>query len=301
MSAPVLVSHRVVDVPTFGASVSEHGVLHSRFRLIVQERKNVIEDPGIFSQVFRRRRDVPRSAILIPLAGRTVLRTDDGTHELSEGQCAVELRGRPWSLRKEADSAVLMVEWEPGLVSSRLVCPSRPAALSPGTLRRIQAASRDIVDPGADAEAASEASATIFAALRAEGFPFDPIAGPELREEVPTWASSLVRAVDATIRSLCRQPVLGELERALGWSERQIQRRIRELHQRYASFVDGGWRELQLGWRFVVGAALMSAPGATTENVAGALGYASPRAFCDSFANAGLPSPGAVRSALLED
>jgi hypothetical protein len=39
----------------------------------------------------------------------------------------------------------------------------------------------------------------------------------------------------------------------------------------------------------------MTAQSATTERVAGLLGYGSPAAFCHALTNAGLPSPGEMR------
>ncbi|MGZ3477709.1 MAG: hypothetical protein ACXWUG_30850, partial [Polyangiales bacterium] len=46
--------------------------------------------------------------------------------------------------------------------------------------------------------------------------------------------------------------------------------------------------------RLMMGATLMTAPGATVEEVARAVGYASPTAFARALTQAGLPPPGEV-------
>lgn len=290
----MLVSHRVIREPRLGALIAEHSVLHSRYRLILQIRRGVIDDPSLFAHDFRRQLSIDRSTLLLSLAGDLRIVGEGGTREFATGTCATELRSRRWSVRKAETSAFLLIEWEPGSLGTRLLEPAPPARISPLAFQRLCKAVQPVTRSDLDQADAAKMMREITQILRAEGFPFEKPDPEELIEEVPDWAVVLGKAVDRAISSLIEDPMLVDLEDSLGWSERQIQRRIKEFHERYASRIDGGWRSLHRGWRFSVGASLMSTPTATTEKVAKLLGYSSPRAFCDAFANAGLPSPGAL-------
>ena len=48
-------------------------------------------------------------------------------------------------------------------------------------------------------------------------------------------------------------------------------------------------------YRVLIGTILASSPAVTTRGLATILGYTTPDALCHAFANAGLPSPGAVK------
>jgi AraC-like DNA-binding protein len=87
--------------------------------------------------------------------------------------------------------------------------------------------------------------------------------------------------------------MLVDLETTLGRSSRHLRRGLGELHRIY-DFPGGSWHQLLHWWRLTVATTLMTARDATTELVAGVLGYGSPRAFCLAMAQAGLPSPGRI-------
>lgn len=67
------------------------------------------------------------------------------------------------------------------------------------------------------------------------------------------------------------------------------------MFHRYYDFPGGSsWQRILHWWRLLMATTLMTARGATTELVAAALGYGSPRSFCLAMAEAGLPSPGRI-------
>lgn len=294
----MLLSRRVIQAPELGALNAEFSILHSKYRIFIEVFQKVVHDDALFLPAFTRRLD-PRSSLVIPLEGRVVLRSGGSAHSLEAGSFMTELRSNGWHLRYEP-TVTMVVEWVPGSLGTRPVPPAALGSIGARNLERLRALVARLLADGVGAERASRVVAEILTILRSEGLPFDPVDAGAIYEETPSWLPSLVATVDRAVSSLSDKPSLIDFERSLGWSVRQIQRRLQEVQQRYAYNAREGWREMHWRWRLVAGANLMSIEGATTEKVAAHLGYASPRAFCDAFAKAGLPSPGAIRERLRE-
>lgn len=112
----------------------------------------------------------------------------------------------------------------------------------------------------------------------------------------PDAAPACTPVASASKTVAVRNDVVG-LEQQLGWARRTVSRRASELHQRYGIHgVDGeSWRSVRDFYRVLMGTILASSPGVTTRGLATILGYTTPDALCHAFANAGLPSPGAVK------
>lgn len=291
----MLLSHRAFEAPSLASRMDEHVVLHSNYRVFLKSSRRMITDDAIFGRL--RPLDVERSHLVVMLAGEVGVRSADGDRTLHAGDCFSQLRNRPWGMRARKPHTYLLFEWEPGLLGTRLVQPGGLGTLSPAALALVREAALPLAQ-SRSVDLVSGGLERILAILRAEGLPFDPVDADSLQEPVPPWAVALSSALDRTLSSLPGKPRLIDMEQALGWSDRQILRRLREYQIRFACHPTGGWRDLQRWWRLPIGVALMGVPGAKTETVAEALGYATPAAFCEAFANAGLPSPGKVRHVL---
>jgi chromate transport protein ChrA len=72
-----------------------------------------------------------------------------------------------------------------------------------------------------------------------------------------------------------------------------VNRRVAEFNRRYG-FNASGWRDTRSRRQLLMGATLMTAPGAVAERVAAAVGYGSARAFHRALDAAGLPAPSAI-------
>lgn len=289
----MLLSLRGFEAPTLGARLDQQILVHTRYRVFQKRSRGLISDDAFFER--RRPLDSEHSQLIVLLSGEIGVRTERGTHTLREGEYRTQLRNQPWGMRSDTPHDYLLFEWEPGTLGTRLVTPDQQGSLSPQALAAIRAVLDSEAIASRGAEVASHKLASILRILRAEGLPFDPLESGDLREPVPPWAIALNRAVDQTISSLRDKPRLVDLRQALGWSERQILRRLQQFQALYACHPTGGWRDLQRWWRLQIGLALMAMPKTRTEEVADLLGYATPAAFCEAFANAGLPSPGSVR------
>lgn len=296
----MLVSRRIINEPALGALVAASTILHTRYRIFVGTIQGMVSDASLFSRAPSWSwNEKERCLLMISLQGESRAGGHDSNICVREGELHTTLRSRGWFVRN-GPAAWMMIEWEPSFFGTPLLPLSDPRPLSSQGLTRLRRLANTMLrlEPGTSAESA-RACAEIVRVLRAEGIPFEPLGVEELREEVPPWARSLSVALDETLSSMRQGPAALDLEENLGWTRQYIQRRMNEFNQRYAFHVSGGWRDLLLRWRLIHGAALMTAPRATTENVAEALGYASASAFCHAFANAGLPTPSEVRSRLI--
>lgn len=293
----MLVTHKTVQASRLDVAFHACTILHSRYRIFLEDCRGTIYDNSIYAGSFPQR-GAPRSYLILPLWGEIRVSRPSGAQFLEAGEYTTELRTGRFHFRYES-AVALVIEWEPGLLGTRLVEPARSGRLAPSALRELRRLAVQLGDRSRDAAAASLHVAELLAILRAEGLPFDPIDADSLREPVPSWMTALTRAEAELLSALDRRPAFSDLEQRLGWSARTIQRRLIEYNERFAFHHGGGWRETLHKWRLVSGAILMSVPGATTEEVAKIVGYATPRAFCFAFANAGLPSPGNIRETLL--
>jgi len=192
-------------------------------------------------------------------------------------------------MRQEGERyAALTLEWDPGWIGPRPE-PFSGARL-PDAARAELEAVFDAIVAGAAAE---DTLAHVVAALRAVGLDLRTPAVDEYAESTPEKTAALAAAIDGLFSRLDEQPMLSDLERVLGVSSRQLNRLIAAFNERYG-FNAGGWRDARNRRRLFVGAALMTAPAATGELVARAVGYRTLSAFTHALTEAGLPSPSAI-------
>jgi AraC-like DNA-binding protein len=108
-------------------------------------------------------------------------------------------------------------------------------------------------------------------------------------------ADGLSRAltVDAT------RPTLVDLHDELRLSDRQLRRRLAGFLQTYR-MPFASWRQLQQSYSLTVACIALSLPGARTEVVSRAVGFASPTGLCHALRAAGLRQPQEIARCALE-
>jgi len=294
----MLVSHRELHSPELGARYVNHMLLHSRFRVLINERSGIIEDETLLFPSFGRRLGVERSELIVCLAGKLRVRRPGFEAVLRPGEWLGENRGSGWYFRRDTSSIALILEWEPGLIGTRHIPQAASGKLPANTFAAVRQVATTLSVTRDEMPTVAPLLRQLLCLLRAEGLPFDDVEEGALIEEVPERMRTLCRTVDAALSSPKGQPMMIDLQEATGRSRLPILSDLQEFNARY-SFNAGGWRDVVQRWRMTNGMFLMSAPGATTEAVAARLGYSSPAALCHAFAKRGLPSPGALRETLL--
>ena len=145
-----------------------------------------------------------------------------------------------------------------------------------------------------DTASAVWAAREAIACLRAVGILVNEVS----RAPLPPPDHAFARALERTFFPMTSCPMAIDLARALGVGERQALRRANAFFRHY--YASGStWRDYVRVMRVGLGTFFMSHPQARTEHVSRLLGFASPTSFCHALHEAGLPSPRAVRRALL--
>jgi hypothetical protein len=284
---------------TCHARVDTHALVHSSYRMHVVERRNVVSEDKLFLRAFSRVGNLARPVLTVLLAGRARIRACEkeewltaGDVTLIEEKAGIEMRqeGSPsfLSLAIEWDAGGLGVTRPEGLASTRL---------SPADTARLGALASTLSVRGVTVPQASSVAAEIVMILRSAGAPFEAVDAGALVEPVSPEMERLGAALDAALSHLEDRPMSVDLEEALGVCARQVNRRVAEYNKRYG-FNAAGWIDTRNRRRLLMGATLMTAPGASAEGVAAAVGYGSARAFSRALGDAGLPSPSCIAPAV---
>lgn len=295
--ADVVASRRVSRAPRLGAALESIALAHSRFRLDVVRHRNVVCDERLFAHAFERRGRVDRPHLIVVLEGRARLDRPEGAQWLEPGGLALLPDRRACLVRREGSRFTsLALEWDPGTLGGAVADPRR-GRLTGGELARLRATVEDLADTPLVHDGATRLAA-MLALLRTAGVPLEAHRAPQLAEPTPVHVALLSRALDQLLSDLATQPMVVDLEQALGVSPRHLQRLVAAYHERYGFDADG-WRDALHRRRLQVAAALMTAPSARADLVASTVGYGSPAALCRAFAEVQLPSPTGVRAAVL--
>lgn len=288
----MLASRRVVSVPALGALLATRALVHPSYRAHAVVRRRVVSEDALLTRAFERKGH----------GGRPVLTI------LLEGAARITVRGRHWFLapgdaslvdakgdilmRQEGDPfRSVVVEWDPPLLGAR------PAGVRVAPASAALRAAADALHRRIDALEEDDEDVDLFCALLSRATSWGLVVPPRsaLVADVSPRMRSLSRALDRLATSLGDRPMLVDLDGELGLSSRQVNRLVEQFHAAYA-FNAGGWRDTRNRWRVMFGATLMTAPGATPDVVARAVGFSSTNTQARAFANAGLPAPGDVRS-----
>jgi hypothetical protein len=295
----MLVSHRVTHMPGLGAVLDTHAIVHTGYRMHVVERRNVVSEDALFLRAFDRMGHLTRPMLTVLLDGRARIRACGEERWLSAGDVSLIEAKAGIEMRQEGEQSFLSfaIEWDPGHLSTARPQGFATSRLGPRDTDALREAARTLVGPDVEVRQAAAAAARVLTILRAAGAPLDAPEPEALVEDVPPRMRRLSRALDTVLSHLEGRPMSVDLETALGVCSRQVNRVVCEYNERYG-FNAAGWRDTRNRRQLLMGATLMTAPGAVAEGVAVAMGYGSGRAFCRALADAGLPSPSAIAPAI---
>jgi AraC-like DNA-binding protein len=203
-------------------------------------------------------------------------------------------------MRTQGEELLLLsIEWNLGSLGTSAPIGLPTGGLHPLDVVRLTADAGELLSPDT---AASETVMVgvigrVMARLRAAGVPFDCWRAKDLLTPVPGSLQRVADAVGGHLSRIGDKPGTADLEAALGVSRRRVAQLVAELSSRYG--MNGtDWRTMRDRWRLQAAMLAMSHREARTEEVARAVGYGSPNAFCHAFREAKLPSPGLIRTAL---
>jgi hypothetical protein len=293
VSAGVLHSHRSVTVPELGARVSTHALLHPRYRLHAVLNERVVCEDAVLVRSFDRRGHLGRPIATLLLDGAARVSAHGRSAWLGPGDIVAMDEKGAIVMRQEGERyAALAFEWDPAWLGPRPE-PFLSARVDEGTRAEIDELFARIV--AGDGTAA--AVVRVVSVLRAAGVALRAPGEDECTDEVSEKTAALSGALDGLFSRLDEQPMIADLERRMGVTSRQINRLVAAFNERYG-WNAGGWRDARNRRRLFVGVALMTAPGATGELVARAVGYRALSAFTHALTEAGLPPPSAIAAAV---
>ena len=294
----MILSHRSVGVSELGARLETHAAVCSYFRAHVVVREAVVSEDSLLLRAFGRRGVVGRPILTVLLEGRARLTVGDVVRWLEPGDVSVVPTKSSVVMRQEGPRyRSVVLEWDPGApLAAGTVGQFASARLEE---RAVTAAVRfaERIPVVTDGAVGAREVAALLGALALAGLPVAAAPEGSLREEVDPRTAALAAALDALHSNLHGSPMLVDLDAALGLSARHVNRVVASYNARYG-FNASGWRDTRNRWRLMMGATLMTAPGATAEQVALAVGYASGATFSRALSLAGLPPPGAIARAV---
>lgn len=296
----MLTYHRESRATALGAVRGAHFALNRSFCASFVRTRGVVVDRLLFTGEMRKPpRSTPRQTIQVLLSGRMRLRAGGEERWLEAGDVSIE-PAETWSHfveRWEGEPfEIVCFEWEPDYGGSTRIRDSCVGKLASHDLEAVRALSATLPRAEGAETIASEVSLAL-AQLRSAGLPVPLLPAHALMETLSPQTRELARTFGRVLSNLAERPMMIDIESAMGRSARQMQRLVSDFFDGY-NFTPGGWRERRDRWRIEMGATLMTAPNATTEAVASALGYTGPQAFCLAVARAGLPSPGEIGRAI---
>ncbi len=288
----MLLSVRRVTVPEIDAAVATTALVHTGYRVHVIHNQRVVCDDDLFLPSMARIGRISRPVLTVIIAGRARIRAHGYERWLDAGD-VVLLPVKAVSMRQEGSPfRSIAIEWDSGTLGATAIATPETHRLDSVAFARISSLA-ETLETCTNAATASLVLADIVSLLRAQGAPFTRAGAKDLVEPVADPVVRLGRALDVVLSRLAQAPALVDLDTALGLSVRHMNRVITQFNRRYG-FNSLGWRDTRNRRRLLVGATMMTAPGARTELVARAMGYSSPTGFCHALGLAGLPSPGAT-------
>ena len=288
----MLLSFRRTAIAEIDASVATKALVHTRYRVHVIHNRNVVCEDELFLPAMERIGRVSRPVLTVVLAGRARLRLAGGFERwLEPGDLALMPQKAAVAMRQEGTPfRSIAIEWDPGTLGASAPAEPDCGSLDAQSLLRVLAIATEL-EACTKESAAAILLTELVVLLRAQGARFERFDPGALVEKASGSVARLSRALDAVLSQLAGGPAMADLDEALGLSPRQINRIVGQFNERYG-FNSSGWRDTRNRRRLLVGASMMTAPGAKTELVARAMGYSSPTGFCHAFDASGLPSPG---------
>lgn len=303
---------RRLSVGRLGAHLSTCAILHPQFRVHVVDNARVVSEDALSLRAFDRVGRTGRPTCTVLLAGSARISAFGEHRWLGAGAGLVVAHKQAICMRQEGPRyRAVVLEWEPGSIGDAPAPLLTGFTLDAAAARAVSVAADALhADPGSaardvpdvrdvrDVRDVSNVPATIaslLATLRGAGVPVRACAPDELVHDVPPRMAEVAQALDEVLSLGSVRPTTVDLEERLGLSARQLNRLVEAFHVAYG-FNSQGWRDTVNRRRILLGAALMTAEGATVVEVATAIGFSSAEAFARALGDAGLPPPSSIAS-----
>lgn len=236
-----------------------------------------------------------RSRVAVFLAGRGQLRVNERVYELRPGVLYAHADLGACISRLESGSRIIQFDCDANLFRR-----GREQGIDVSSVRidRFHELAQSMCT--GPAEARADTAIRLVRYLRAEGTPLEPLCLTDLVDEKEARFESISRAMDRILSTLPALPMSVDLADALDCSRRTVVRWVDAYHAHFG--IEGidarSFRAALRYWRLASAAILLTGAGATTEDVAQAVGFGGPEALCHAFAQVSLPSPQRIRQAV---
>lgn len=275
-------------------------IRHGSFLVKIVESRGIVSEDRLWEKA-RLWSVVPEwPCVGIPIRGHGLMRDAETTLDMRRGYLGYVARGGDFRARTEADDAFgVFLQWDPAVFGPARDANMIRAPIDPRSLARVERTLNRIVTGPATSPGLEADVAEIFGVFSSLGILSDRPLGDLVVPASPRVAR-VGAAIDGVLSRSGVRPMVVDLMRALDCSERQARYLVNEYVGAYALQGATEWRTLVNVWTTYLAGLLMTAKGATTEGVAGLLGYGSPNALCHALTNAGLPTPGEMRRKVRE-
>lgn len=293
----MLHSHRKTGLERRGfakpaAWLETHALFSQLFRVHAVTNVGVVSEDRLSTLAYERLGKVGRPVITVVLEGHARIEALGRVAWLGRGDASVvEAKGAILMRQSRAGERyrALVVEWEAPLVGPRPAGFTSAAAEST-LVEDAEAVFAHLAAPslGLSHDADTDRSRVLGAIARIG----DALAVPlTLRADaVSPQLVELSHALDDLLSDMRERPMMIDLHMRLGVSERTVNRMVQDFNARFG-FNASTWQDARSRRRVLIGAALLTAEGATASEIAEAMGYASLPSLSRALKLAGMPSP----------
>jgi AraC-like DNA-binding protein len=284
-------------VPRTSAALVEI-VSVKRVEAIVRSTRyaGVVIDERLLTRNFPWIPRTPTLQVFMVLEGAVRIAPRDGssTLDLRPGDVAL-LSPADASLARYERASYLDVEWTPaepigGPPLRRLGSVDHGVDLGAARRLRDRLVSGDTTD--------EEIFRTAFALFRTAGAPLHGLSVDDFEGGPSAQDLRIAQAITTQLAELRTAASALSLGEHADLSPRQLQRVLAAFCERYRMNATS-WRDMRNRYRLQIAIALASIPSLSVTALADEVGFASPAALARAFANAGLPSPRALREEIV--
>ncbi|MFO0661947.1 MAG: hypothetical protein U0165_19255 [Polyangiaceae bacterium] len=291
----LLRSIRKLGLDRLGAYLSTVALIHPRYRVHVVENAKVISEDALSLRAFDRVGATGRPTCTVMLAGQARISAYGRHVKLRRGDALVVAHKSAICMRQEGELyRSVVLEWDADTLGPQPSAQLSEHRVSDATLARLEA----LADEASHERAPHEIVRELVDGLRHEGLGLGQPEDALLKHVIAPRFVELSQALDEVLSQGGVRPTTVDLEDRMGLSTRQLNRLVESYHTTYG-FNSEGWRDTVKRRRIMLGAALMTTPGATVIEVSQAIGFSSAEAFARALSEAGLPPPSEIRGEVL--
>jgi AraC-like DNA-binding protein len=284
-----------LGVDELGAHLSTVALIHPRYRVHFVDNARVISEDALSLRAFDRVGATGRPTCTVLLEGRARISAYGKHVKLTRGSAVLVAHKSAICMRQEGERyRSVAIEWDADTLAAQPEVPVSEHAIDDEALGEID----ELVAASGTDDAPERVVQTLIERLRASGLPFTKPDHDKLVHDVVPRFAELSQALDEVLSQGGVRPTTVDLEDRMRLSTRQLNRLVESYHTTYG-FNSEGWRDTVKRRRIMLGAALMTAAGATVIDVAQAIGFSSAEAFARALSEAGLPPPSEIRGEVL--